>query len=234
MKIDKKEIEKALLEALEASVIKMEGLKDKVRKFDETIDLIVNLKNLNLNDPKNRIDEEFVLPNNILYDDKIPVCFIAGGDIQVNAKKLGYDVVDSEALEQLDKEQKKDKKKFVKKYKYFIAEQKLMRDVARYLARFLGPLGKMPKPIPKGYGIIRDTDDIKDVIERHRRIVRIRMRKQPLIQIPVGKKSMDKNKIHENIMTVVNHIVEEMPNKMNNIRSIYLKTTMGKPIKVSE
>lgn len=234
MKIDKKELKKALDQALDLSVIRQEGHKDKIRKFDESIDLIINIKNVNLKDPNARIDEEHALPNNINLEEKISACFVASGNIQMNAKKLGYEVFDEEALEQLDKEQKKEKKKFVKKYKFFIVEQKQMRLVARYLARFLGPLGKMPKPPPKGFGIMRETDDVNEVIERHKKIVRIIMKKQPLIQLPVGKKSMGAEKILENIASVVNHVVEGLPNKLNNVRSIYIKSTMGKPVKVNE
>lgn len=232
MKVDNNLIKSAVSQVIDYSIRKKEGFKDKVRKFDESIDLIMVLKNLNLNDPKNRIDEEFILPHKIFYEDKVPVCFIASGDIQLKAKKLGYDVFDQEALEQLDKTDKKEKKKFVKKYTFFITEQKLMKLVARYLARFLGPLGKMPKPSPKGYGIIREQDDINDIIERHRRIVRLKMRKQPLIQLKVGKKSMDKDKIIENILSVIKHIADQLPNKWNGVKSIYIKTSMGKPVKL--
>jgi large subunit ribosomal protein L1 len=232
MKIDNKEIEVAVDKAIELSIRKKEDSKDKVRKFDESIDLIVNLKGLNLKDPKNRIDEEFVLPHKILFDKKVPACFIASGDMQLNAKKLGYEVLDEEALEEFDKSSKKEKKKLVKKYKFFITEQNLMRSVARYLARFLGPLGKMPKPSPKGYGIIREQDNLEDILERHRRIVKIRMRQQPLIQLKVGKKSMDINQIAENVESVVKHIAEQLPSKWNSVKSIYIKTSMGKPVKV--
>ena len=234
MKFDNNLIELAIGQAIEYSIRKKEGFKDRVRNFDESIDLIINLKDLNLNDPKNRIDEEFILPHKIFFEGKVPACFIASGDIQLNAKKLSYDVFDEEALEQLDKTDKKEKKKLLKKYTFFITEQKFMRLVAKYLARFLGPLGKMPKPSPKGYGIIREQDDIKEIIERHRRIVRIKMKKVPLIQLKVGKKSMDKNQITENILAVVKHIADQLPNKWNSVKSIYIKTSMGKPVKVGE
>ena len=92
----------------------------------------------------------------------------------------------------------------------------------------------MPKPLPKGYGIIRETDNVSDIIERHKKIVRIRMKKQPLIQLAIGKKSMGSEKILENINSIVNHLLEELPNKMNNIHSIFIKSTMGKPVRVSE
>ncbi|MHA1194667.1 MAG: 50S ribosomal protein L1 [Promethearchaeota archaeon] len=234
MKIDDKLLKKSLDAALKLSVRKKEGYPDKVRKFDESIDFIINLKDINLNDPKQRIDKEIILPNKITTADKPNVCVIATDEILLEAKKLGLDTLDQDGLIKLGNEEKKYKKKFVKKYDFFIVEDKLMPLVARHLARFLGPLGKMPKPFPSGYGIISSPEDLRTAIDRYLKIIKIQLKKQPLVQVKVGKKSMDKEKIFENIKAVVNYIADQMPHKFNNIRSMFLKTTMGKPVKVDE
>ncbi len=234
MKVDDKLLNKSINAAIEYSVIKKEGFKDKVRKFDETIDLIINLKDLNLNDPKQRIDKEIVLPNNIITSDKPNVCVIASDEILLEARNLGLETIDNDGLVQLNNEEKKEKKKFVKKYDFFIVEDKMMPSVARYLARFLGPLGKMPKPFPSGYGIISSPEDLKIAIERYLKIIRIQLKKQLLIQVKIGKKSMEKDRVFENLKTVVDYIADQMPHRYNNIKSMFLKTTMGHPIKIDE
>ncbi|MHA1533991.1 MAG: hypothetical protein ACTSP8_04595 [Promethearchaeota archaeon] len=208
MKIDDNLLKKSINAAIEHSVIKKEGFKDKVRKFDESIDLIINLKDLNLNDPKQRIDKEIVLPNNTITSDKPNVCVIASDEILLEA--------------------------FVKKYDFFIVEDKMMPSVARYLARFLGPLGKMPKPFPSGYGIVSSPEDLRVAIERYLKIIRIQLKKQLLIQVKIGKKSMEEERVFENLKAVVDYIADQMPHKYNNIKSMFLKTTMGHPIKVDE
>jgi len=234
MKIDDKLLKKSLDAAIEHSIIKKEGFKDKVRKFDESIDLILNLKDINLKDPKQRIDKEIILPNNIITKDKPNICVIASDEILLEAKNLGLETMDKDGLIKLNNEEKKYKKKFVKKYKFFVVEDKMMPNVARYLARFLGPLGKMPKPFPSGYGIISSPSDLNVAIERYLKIIRIQLKKQPSIQVKVGKKSMDKDKIFENMKAVVEYIADQMPHKYNNIKSMFLKTTMGHPIKIDE
>ncbi|GAG62067.1 unnamed protein product, partial [marine sediment metagenome] len=103
-----------------------------------------------------------------------------------------------------------------------------------YLARFLGPLGKMPKPFPSGYGIISNPNDLQIAIQRYLKIIRIQLKKQLLIQVKIGKKSMAKEKVFENMKTVVEYIADQMPHKYNNIKSMFLKTTMGHPIKIDE
>jgi large subunit ribosomal protein L10Ae len=134
----------------------------------------------------------------------------------------------------LNNEEKKVKKKFVKKYDFFIVEDKMMPNVARYLARFLGPLGKMPKPFPSGYGIISNPDDLQIAIDRYLKVIRIQLKKQMLIQVKIGKKSMAKDQVFENVKTVVEYVADQMPHKYNNIKSMFLKTTMGHPIKIDE
>lgn len=232
MKVDDKLLSRSLNAAIEFSVLKKEGHKDKVRKFDETIDLILNIKDVNLNDPKARIDKELILPNTVITTDKPNICVIASDEILLEAKKSGLDTLDREGLARINNEEKKYKKKFVKKYDFFVVEDKEMRNVARYLARFLGPIGKMPKPFPSGYGIISSVNELNTAIERYRKIIRIQMKKQPVVQVKVGKKSMDSNDLLENMKAVVDYIIDLMPHKYNNIKSMFLKTTMGRPIRV--
>ncbi len=232
MKVDDKLLRRSLNAAIEFSVLKKEGHKDKVRKFDETIDLILNIKDVNLNDPKARIDKELILPNSVITTDKPNICVIASDEILLEAKKSSLDTLDREGLAGINNEEKKYKKKFVKKYDFFVVEDKEMRNVARYLARFLGPIGKMPKPFPSGYGIISSVDELNTAIERYKKIIRVQMKKQPVIQVKVGKKSMDSNDLLENMKAVVDYIIDLMPHKYNNIKSMFLKTTMGRPIRV--
>ncbi len=232
MKVDDKTLKSSLSKAIENSVIKKEGFKDKERKFDESVDIIINLKDVNLKDPKQRIDKELILPNQVIAK-KIPnLCVIASDEILLKAKKIGVDTLDSDGLVALDTKEKKDKKKLVKKYDFFVVESKLMPQVARYLARFLGPMGKMPKPFPSGYGIINNPEDLDSAIERYQKVIKVRVTKHPIVQVKVGKKSMDQAKLLENLKTVIDFIVDQMPHKFNNIKSLFLKTTMGHPYKV--
>lgn len=234
MKVDDKLLKRSLDAAIDLSIIKKEGFKDKARKFDESIDLIINIKDVNLNDPKQRIDKELILPNKVVVSETPNVCVVASDEILMEAKNLGLDTLGNDDLVKLNNEEKKAKKKFVKKYEYFIVEDKMMPNIARYLARFLGPLGKMPKPFPSGYGIVSNPDDLKVAVDRYLKVIRVQLKKQPIIQVKVGKKSMDKENVFENVKTVVDYIADQMPHKYNNLRSMYLKTTMGKPVKIDE
>ena len=234
MKVDDKLLMRSLNAAIDYSVIKKEGFKDKVRKFDETIDFIINLKDINLKDPKQRIDKELILPNEVITESIPNICVIASDEILLEAKKAGLDNLDKDGLADLDREEKKDKKKFVKKHDFFIVEDKLMRDVARFLARFLGPAGKMPKPFPSGYGIISSVNDLTTAVERYKKIIRIQVKKHPVLMVKIGKKSMEMDKIFGNMKAIVDYVADQMPHKYNNFKSMFIKTTMGKAIKIEE
>jgi large subunit ribosomal protein L1 len=234
MKVDERLLKRSLDAAIDFSVRRKEGFKPKERNFDETVDLIINLKDINLNDPKQRMDKELILPNKVIKGEEPNILVIASGELLIEARETGVETLSEDALDDLDNKEKKDKKNLVKNHRYFVVEDKLMPKVARYLARFLGPRGKMPKPFPAGYGIISNVEDLENAIERYKKIVRIQVKKNPIVQVRIGKKSMEMEKILENMETVVDYVADQMPYKYNNIKSIFIKTTMGKPVKVDE
>ena len=64
-------------------------------------------------------------------------------------------------------------------------------------------------------------------------MVLLRMRGQPVLQCHVGNEKMADNEIAENIRSVTQRVEGKLKKGTQNIRSIYLKTTMGTPIKVA-
>ena len=214
MPIDIKEIIEAVKEAKE---------KAKERKFKESIDLSISFKNLDLKKPENRISTEITLPHPI--NKPVKVCVIASGDLEVRAKNEGIDSVLSRTDLEKFLSDRKAAKKLAKQFDFFLAQVDLMPLVGRSLGPVLGPRGKMPKPIPP-------TADVKSLVEQYRRTVRIRMRNNPVIHVRVGTKDMEDEKIAENIKAVLEFLLEKLEKGIQNIKSIYVKTTMGPPVPV--
>jgi len=144
----------------------------------------------------------------------------------LKAKKAGASLV----LEKGDLEplvgDKKKQKGLANNYDVFIAEAPLMPLVGRSLGATLGPRGKMPTPVPP-------MTNIKEQIERHRKIVLVRMRGQPVLQCRIGSEDMADKEIAENIQAVVRRIEGKLKRGIKNVRSVYLKTAMGSPVKVA-
>jgi len=195
----------------------------KRRGFTQSVDLIVNIQDIDLKKPENRITELVELPNPI--DKEVKVCVIASGQLALEAKKAGADrVIQREDLEALAKDRKA-ARKLAKEYDFFVAEAPLMPLVGRALGPFLGPRGKMPTPVPS-------NAPIAEILERHRRLVRLRLKDQPTLQCRVGTETMDNQKIAENIQAVLKRLEEKLERGFRNIASVLVKTTMGKPVKV--
>lgn len=206
-------------------VASLDELKEKTpkRKFKQSIELIMPLRDLDLKDPANRINELVELPNPGTSGAK--VCIFATGELAVNAKRYDVDMVfGREDILEMGRDRKAAKKR-LSDYDFFISEAQLMPLVGRYLGQVLGPKGKMPTPVPP-------TVDISNVINRHKKMVRVRVRDQLNAQCKVGDQDMSSSEIAENITAVVSMIERKFEKGSRNIKAIYVKMTMGPTLKI--
>jgi len=211
---DKKTIE-AVEKALEES-------KKLNRKFKQTIDLAVTLKNVDLNESKNRIDEEIILPNGRGKESKIAI--FASGELALKAKGKVDLIVKPEEIEDLSGDKKKFKK-IVDEYDFFIAEAPLMPTIGKTLGVILGPRGKMPKPVPPQI-------DITGIVKNLRNTVILRSKANKTFHTIAGKEEMDKEKIAENIDAIIKRLESKLERGRMNISSVYVKTTMGPSVRI--
>jgi large subunit ribosomal protein L1 len=193
------------------------------RKFQESFDIIINIKDLDLSNPANRFDLEVNLPNPM--SKKASVCVIGEGDLAVRAERAEADrILGREDLEQLAGNPKMAKEVADAHY-FFVAAAPMMPLVGRFLGRILGPRGKMPSPIPPNI-------DIAPIITRLRQSTRVRLRQNPTIHTRVGTADMSDEELSENVQAVLTNILDRFERGSNNLRSIFVKTTMGQSVKV--
>jgi large subunit ribosomal protein L1 len=187
------------------------------RKFKQNIDLVVNLKNIDLNVPKNRIDEEIVLPHG--RGSKAKIALFASGELAVKSKKNVDLLIKPEEIEDLSKDKKKFKK-IADDYDFFIAEAPLMPTIGKSLGTVLGPRGKMPKPVPP-------QADLSGMIKNLHNTVKIRSKSSKTFHTVAGSAEMSKDHIAENINAIIQRLESALERGKINIGSIYVKTTMG-------
>lgn len=193
------------------------------RKFSESIDLAINLKNLDMNQPQNRIDEEIILPHGVGKAIKIAV--FAKGETAQRAKQAGADhVLDPEEISALG-EDKARAKTLAEEVNFFIAEASYMPAIGKTLGQVLGPRGKMPIPLTP-------DKDVVQIISRVRNAIKVRSKDKTTFHIAVGRKEMDPLKLSENIMAVIDRIEHKYERGLYNVKSIYVKTTMGASARV--
>ena len=189
----------------------------KKRKFDQTIDLIINLKGINLK--KHNISLVVEIPNKI-KEKKVCGFLTAKNDLVKTITKPEFQKYkDKAALKAL-----------IEEFDFFIAHTSLMPAVATTFGKVLGPSGKMPSP---QLGIItQETPDvIKPLLEKISKSVKIRA-KEASIKVAVGKEGMEDEKIIENAKAVYNGIVNVLPTKKENVKNVKIKFTMSKPTEV--
>ncbi len=194
----------------------------KKRNFVESVELAINLKDIDLSNPKNRIQEEVMLPHGRGREVKVGV--FGGSEMAVKAKGVADAIVQPEEIEEIAKDKTK-AKKFARANDFFVAEAPLMPTIGKRLGIILAPRGKMPKPIPPG-------SDPKTVIEKLKVSVTVRTRDKKTFHLPIGTKEMTPEQLAENLDAVIKRLTSKLERGKMNIRSAYVKTTMGPSFKV--
>lgn len=193
------------------------------RKFSESIDLAINLKNLDMNQPQNRIDEEIILPHGVGRQIKIAV--FAKGETAQRAKGAGADYVfDPEEINVLG-EDKARAKTLAEEVNFFIAESAYMPLIGKTLGQVLGPRGKMPVPLTP-------DKDVVQIINKSKNSIKVRSKDKMTFHFSVGRREMPPEKISDNIDAIINRIEHRYERGLYNVRSIFVKTTMGPSVRV--
>src|SRR3989344_7899093 len=214
-------------EQIKAAIAKAKDISSK-RNFTQTFDLIINLKGLDPKKQEHQIDAFITLPH--LRGKKVKVCALVGAELEAQAKGIVDSVILSDNFERY--KDKKEIKKIANSFDFFIAQANIMPKVATAFGRIFGPRGKMPNP--KSGAVIPPNANLKPLYEKLQKTVRITNKSAPLIQCSIGTEDTDINLLAENASAVYNAIIPILPNEKHNIKDIYIKLTMGKPVKVGE
>lgn len=203
-------------------VMKKLQTESKKRNFVESVELAVNLKDIDLSNPKNRIQEEIILPKG--RGRAIRVGVFGSSEMALKAKGVADVVIQPEEIEEIAKDKAK-AKKFARTNDFFVAEAPLMPTIGKRLGIILAPRGKMPKPIPPG-------SDPKAAIDKLKVSVTVRTRDKKTFHMAIGTNSMTPEDLAENLDAVLKRLTSRLERGKMNIRSAYVKTTMGPSFKV--
>jgi large subunit ribosomal protein L1 len=192
------------------------------RKFKQSVDVVINLKNIDMNDAKNRIEDEVMLPHGRGTEAKLAI--FASGDLALKSKSHVDLLIKPEEIEELAKDKKKFKK-IADEYDFFIAEAPLMPTIGKTLGIILGPRGKMPKPVPP-------TIDISSIAKNLRKTIKVRSKTTKTIHATVGREEMGIEQIADNIDAILKRLEGKLERGKLNIGSVYVKTSMGPPMRI--
>ncbi len=190
------------------------------RKFKQSVELIINMRGIDFTKSENRLSLDILLPKG-KGGKELKVGVIAEENIANQAKKGGADLIISPS--EITSYATKAKLTDLAKNYVLLTQPNVMAQVAKSLGQYLGPRGKLPKPI---------IGNVVEMIERSRKSIRIASKGKylPVAHAFVGTEIMGTEDLAENIDTVY----EAVKNKVTegNIKNVYIKLTMGKPVKV--
>ena len=192
------------------------------RGFGETVELTVNLKDLDLTVPKNRIEDDMPLPNG--RGKPVKVALFGTPEMCQKVKGVVDLAVSSAELDEVIKD-KKSAKRLVNQMDFFLAEAPLMPTIGKRLGVVLGPRGKMPRPVPTG-------GDPTNLINSLKKSVRVRSKGNRTFHAPVGTRAMTPEQIAQNVDALLGRLIGRLERGATNIESAYLKTTMGPAIRL--
>jgi len=198
-----------------------EARKSPDRKFSEGVDLVANLKGIDFKVPANKIDLKIVLPSG--RGKGLKVAVVGDADFVKKAKNADVRLTDKE----IDKSPK-EIKKLANDVDYFIAQTTVMVKIGKNWGKYLSTRGKMPQPLPP-------QADPTPMVERLKKSVTLKSKgKTPnTLHCSLGTKEMSAADLMKNFKAVLNALMEKLPHKDQNIKSLYVKTTMGKPIRIA-
>ena len=192
------------------------------RNFRETVDLAINLRDIDLADPNNRVDESIVLRSGTGQDTRIVV--FAEGETALRAEDVADEVLDSDDLEDLGDDDNA-AKDLADETDFFIAEANMMQNIGRYLGTVLGPRGKMPTPL-------QPDDDVVETVNRMKNTVQVRSGERRTFHTRVGAEDMNADDIATNIDVILRRLFTDLEKGPQNIDTVYVKTTMGPAVEV--
>ena len=212
-----------VLKAIEA--IKKNSSK---RKFKQSVDLIINLKDLDLKKPDNVVNTYITLHYQKGRNSKI--CALVGPELLEQARQVCDGTISADEFDKY--KEKKEAKKLAAQYDYFIAQATIMPKIATVFGRVFGPRGKMPNP--KAGCVVPPNANLKPLFEKLQKTIHVQTKNDPILQSVVGREEMDDEHIADNVLTIYNGLIHVLPSNENNIKSIFIKYTMGKPVRVDE
>lgn len=194
---------------------------DKERKFKQSLEMYIILKDIDVKKGF-AMNETIQLPKRLTAP--TTVCIMAGGDMGLKAKSANADrVISGDEINALAAN-KREARKFINNYDFFLADTQLMTTVGKVLGQLLGPRGKMPIPVPF-------NAPIESFLERFRSSIRVKVKNSLSLSCKIGDETMSDEDLAANAHAILGAVEKKLPNGDKNIRRIMIKTSMGKPIK---
>lgn len=204
--------------------------KSQKKKFSQTVDIIINLQNLDLKKPEHKVDLYLPLPH--FAGRKKNICAFVDAQLAQKAKAAFSTVITKEEFSKWQNN-KKEQKKLAASHDFFISQIEIMAQVAAIFGKVLGARGKMPNP-KAGCVIPGNIQNLEPLANKLQSTIRLQTKNELSVKAAVGQEAMKDEDLADNILAVYNTLLAKLPQEKNNIRYLAVKTTMGPLFKITE
>ena len=205
----------------EDCVINKQATKGKKRNFTESIELQVTLKNYDPQRDK-RFSGTFKLP--VIPKASYNLCVLGNAKHCEKADQIGVDKMTIDDLKKFNKN-KKLIKKFAQKYDNFLASAVLIKQIPRVLGPGLNKAGKFPTTLD-------DNDILQEKINTVKATIKFQMKKVTCLSLAVANVEMTEAEITLNIQLAINFLVSLLKKQWQNVKVLYIKSSMGPPFQI--
>jgi len=207
----------------EAVTAMVKNSQDNKRKFTETVDLQVALKNYDPVKDK-RFSGQLRLP--VVPRPKFSVCVLADAKHAEDAKKANIPFMIADDLKKLNKN-KKLVKKLAKQYDAFLASASLIRLIPRLVGPGLNKAGKFPSVLNPNDNLLAKIEDQKATIK-----FQLKSKKTMCMGVAIANVNMSEQEIATNVTMAVNFLVGLLPKNWQQIKRVHIKSSMGPPQRI--
>merc|ERR1712196_191810 len=150
---------------------------------------------------------------------KMKVCVLGDAYHCEKAAALGLEFKNAEGLKNNNK---KLIKKFAKKYHQFVASEALIKQIPRLLGPGLNKAGKFPT-------LVQQSEDLSTKVDEVKATIKFQLKKVLCLNVAIGHCGMEVPQVLENLKLAINFLVSLLKKNWQNVKVLYIKSTMGKP-----
>ena len=191
----------------------------KTRKFDESVDLVLNL-NIDAKKTDQNIRGSFVLPNGTGKTKRVLVVTKTKAADASEAEYCGAE----DMLEKIEKENWFD-------FDTIVATPEMMPALGK-VGKVLGPKGLMPNP---KLGTV--TTNVKEAVSNIKKgMVEYKNDSYGNVHMSIGKLSFDEKKLEENLRSIIAEIIKTKPTSVKGtfVKGISISSTMSPGLKIDK
>ncbi|CAK0855783.1 unnamed protein product [Prorocentrum cordatum] len=199
----------------------LDGAKAKPRKFLETVELQIGLK-----DYDTTRDKRFAGTIKLQHvpRPRMKICVLGDAVHCEQAQRAGIPFKSVDDLKKLNKN-KKLVKKLAQSFDGFLASQVLIPQIPRLLGPGLNKAGKFPT-------LVQHTDVLENKVTDMKSQVKFQLKKVLCMGVAIGNVNMTPEELRMNSLMAINFLVSLLKKNWNNIKRLHIKSTMGKPFTV--